>query len=67
MIRVPKGAVAMITITAVSLIAGAWLVSAQQEPAGFVVVSVGLVLTLFFALVLLGSPPGKGLRINFLQ
>ncbi len=57
----------MVTVVAVSLISGAWLVGAQDEPAGFVVVSVGLVMALFFALVLLGSPPAKGLRINYFQ
>ncbi len=55
----------MIVVVAASIIAGALLVGAQVEPAGFITMSMGLVLALFFALVILGSPPERGPKMNY--
>ena len=56
-----KAVLAMALLLAIPLVAGAWLIGSQDEPIGFILLSMGLVLSLFAAIVLLGSPPAKGL------
>jgi hypothetical protein len=55
-------AVGTVFLVAVPIVAGAWLVGTSNQATGIITIGMGIVLAMFLAAVMIGSPPGSSGR-----
>lgn len=49
-------------LVAVPIVTGAWLVGTSNQATGIITIGMGIVLAIFLAAVMIGSPPGSSGR-----